>query len=193
LSTTGAPEPIVTNFRFERLLARRKTRDRRTVTVNKQFCLVPWLTASGTVLGTPAYMAPEQARGEPATPASDLFSLGAVLYRMCTGRLPFPGANTLAVLSALASQAPCPVRELAPAVPPALAGLVMRLLAKDPAGRPAPARGVAERLLAIERGLAAAPARSRRRWGVLMALAILALPTAYFVQDQRIQWLWSAG
>jgi hypothetical protein len=139
-------------------------------------------------------MAPEQARGEPATPASDLFSLGAVLYRMCTGRLPFPGTNALAILSALGTQTPRPVRELAPAVPPALAELVMGLLAKDPAGRPGPARAVAERLLAFERGPAAPPARSRRRRGLLVALAVLALvPAGCFCAGPTIRFATNKG
>src|SRR5215207_9227721 len=64
------------------------------------------LTKSGAVVGTPAYMSPEQARGEKVDRRTDLFSLGAVLYRLCTGRPPFNGPNAMAVLTALATQEP---------------------------------------------------------------------------------------
>lgn len=111
------------------------------------------LTQSGVLIGTPAYVAPEQARGEPATPRSDLFSLGCVMYRMCTGELPFKGRDTLATLSALALEEPPPVTAHNPEVPPALAALVTKLLAKDPARRPPSARAVAEAIAAIDRGL----------------------------------------
>src|SRR5262245_20019350 len=101
------------------------------------------LTQSGAVVGTPAYMAPEQVKSEPVDPRTDLFSLGVVLYRSCTGHLPFPGRNAFEVVATLATTQAPPVRQLRPAVPAALADLVMQLLSKDPAGRPASARGVA--------------------------------------------------
>jgi serine/threonine protein kinase len=109
------------------------------------------LTHEGAVLGTPAFMSPEQAAGQPVGPASDLFSLGAVLYLLCTGRRPFPGDNAYAILIALAKETPTPVAALNPDVPPPLADLVMRLLEKDPARRPASAREVAEAIYAVER------------------------------------------
>jgi hypothetical protein len=142
------------------------------------------LTETGALVGTPAYMAPEQARGEHVDERSDLFSLGCVLYQLCTGRPPFAGGNPLAVLSALATQAPQPVRDLNAAVPPPLAELVMQLLAKDPAGRPASAREVADRLAVVERQPAAdlpTPAhrlpRPRRR-AVVAALVAAGLAAA---------------
>ena len=64
------------------------------------------LTLSGIILGTPAYMAPEQARGHAVDSRTDLFSLGTVLYRLCAGELPFKGDNTLAILTALAVEKP---------------------------------------------------------------------------------------
>jgi hypothetical protein len=109
------------------------------------------LTRSGAIVGTPAYMAPEQARSQSVDARSDLFSLGCVLYRCCTGELPFKGADTLAVLTALATETPRPVRQLNPEVPPALSDLVMRLLAKEPARRPSSARAVADALEAVAR------------------------------------------
>jgi hypothetical protein len=112
------------------------------------------LTGSGLVVGTPAYMAPEQAQGEPLDPRCDLFSLGCVLYRLCTGELPFRGSTVMQVLRALELEPPVPPRDLNPDVPPALADLVVRLLAKDRAQRPASARAVADALEAVRRELA---------------------------------------
>jgi len=97
-------------------------------------------TQAGAVIGTPAYMAPEQANGEEVDARCDLFSLGAVLYRTGTSTLPFGGKDTLSVLSALATQTPAPPHRLVPSLPRTFSGLVMRLLAKDPADRPQSAR-----------------------------------------------------
>jgi len=113
------------------------------------------ITNPGTALGTPAYMSPEQARGEEVDASGDLFSLGCVLYQLCTGGLPFPGTTVMAVLTALSNNAPSPARELNPAVPPALDSLVMRLLAKNPADRPPTAEVVVEAIKTIERELLA--------------------------------------
>jgi serine/threonine protein kinase len=117
------------------------------------------LTQSGAVVGTPAYMSPEQARGERVDHRTDLFSLGAVLYRLCTGKLPFEGPTTMAVLMALGTQEPRPVRELNPSVPGSLAALIHQLLAKKADDRPRTAEEVVRRLRAI----AQEPAGSRAR------------------------------
>src|SRR5262249_37140683 len=106
------------------------------------------LSRPGDVIGTPQYMAPEQALAQPVDGRSDLFSLGIVLYRLCTGQLPFQGESITAVLVAVATGKPRPVRELNPDIPPALADLVMRLLEKDPTQRPASACEVAAALRA---------------------------------------------
>jgi serine/threonine protein kinase len=113
---------------------------------------------SNLILGTPAYMAPEQARGEAVDGRADLFGLGCVLYQACTGELPFQGRDALSTLAALAADQPRPPRNLNPQVPPALSELVMQLLARDAADRPASAREVADRLQAIERQPAASAA-----------------------------------
>jgi serine/threonine protein kinase len=115
------------------------------------------LTRSGMVVGTPSYMSPEQARGEALDARSDLFSLGVLLFRLCAGREPFRGMTTMAILTALATEEAPPVRELNPAVPPALADLTRRLLAKKPAERPSSARAVVEALQELDRPLSAAP------------------------------------
>jgi hypothetical protein len=111
------------------------------------------LTSSGMILGTPAYMAPEQVAGKPEA-RSDLYSLGVVLYRLLAGRLPFPQTDTLALMVAVATETPPPLGSVGKNVPPALAALVMRLLAKKPEDRPASAKAVLEELKAIERDLA---------------------------------------
>jgi serine/threonine protein kinase len=102
----------------------------------------PRLTQSGVVSGTPLYMAPEQARDEPQDHRADLFSLGSVLYAMCTGQPPFRAGSTPAVLRRICEEEPMPVRAINPPVPEWLAELIAALHAKDPAGRPASAAEV---------------------------------------------------
>ncbi|WP_437615972.1 serine/threonine-protein kinase [Sorangium sp. So ce834] len=119
------------------------------------------VTGAGTLVGTPSYMAPEQVRGA-ATPdaRTDLFALGAVLFECLTGRAPFSGADTEAVLVKILVERPPAVRELCPLAPPALEALVARMLAKAPEVRPASAAEVAAQLavLLADEGLGAAPA-----------------------------------
>ena len=93
------------------------------------------LTQYGTLAGTPSYMAPEQARGEPLDRRSDLFSLGSVLYAMATGRAAFRGESSVEVLRRVSDGDPPPVRELNPEAPEWLAEIIERLHAKDPADR----------------------------------------------------------
>jgi serine/threonine protein kinase len=113
------------------------------------------LTQQGAIIGTPAYMAPEQARGEGVGPPCDLFSLGCVLYRLCTGELPFHGTDTLSALVAVVMDTPVPPRERNSLVPQGLSDLVTRLLAKKPEDRPASAHTVAQMLQAIAQDPAA--------------------------------------
>jgi hypothetical protein len=95
------------------------------------------------IAGTCQYMAPEQAIGERLTPQTDLYSLGVVLYELCTGRLPVEGHTVSHALRALAGQRPLPVREHNPDVPPELEVLVMQMLEKRSSDRPASATAVA--------------------------------------------------
>jgi phosphate transport system substrate-binding protein len=162
------------------------------------------LTQPGLIVGTPEYMAPEQAEGEEVTERSDLFSLGSVLYRLLSGTKPFGGTSTLAVLRAVTTSNPPPLHTLNQTIPLPLAELVTRLLAKSPAARPASAREVADALLAIARtlGLPSAPeetlapvtrpvAKRPRRlapvvWATLAVLLVAAgLVGAFFLMGNR--------
>ena len=93
------------------------------------------LSQSGVIAGTPMFMAPEQAKGDPPDPRADLFSLGSVLYTMVSGRPPFRAANTMAVLKRVAEDTPRPIRQIIPEVPQWLCDIIATLHAKDPAQR----------------------------------------------------------
>jgi hypothetical protein len=104
------------------------------------------LTQSGVVAGTPQYMSPEQAEGKVIDQRTDLFSLGSVLYAMCTGRAPFRASGTVAVLKRVCEKTPTPIRETNPDVPDWFVAIIAKLHAKDPAQRYQSAAEVAELL-----------------------------------------------
>jgi serine/threonine-protein kinase len=144
------------------------------------------LTTAGMTLGTPAYMAPEQATGDGSIDhRADLYSLGAMAYEVLTGELPFARATPQAVMVAHAIDRPVPLAERRPELPGALSGLVMRLMEKRPEDRPQSAEEVARALdgVATPSGGSATVAvvrrRPRRRWvyavGGLAVLAFLGL------------------
>ncbi len=89
------------------------------------------LTIAGTVLGTACYMSPEQARGQPTDARTDLFSLGAVLYQMATGTLPFQGDTEAVIFEAILNRDPRPLNEIDPALPPGLGRILDKALEKD--------------------------------------------------------------
>ena len=107
------------------------------------------LTQNGIIMGTPAYMAPEQARGEELDPRSDLFSLGCILYQMTTGNRPFDGPSPLNVLQQLETYNPPRVSVKNPRMPAMLSNLIMELLAKQANDRPLSAFDVMDRLRRI--------------------------------------------
>lgn len=159
-------EPIVTDFG----LARRKVPGQAR------------LTLDGTVLGTPAYMAPEQARGEPAGPAADIYSLGAILYELLTGRAPFDGGSIAVVMSKVLTEEPPPVESRRSGVPARLAAIVRTAMAKKPEERFASMAAFAE-ALAGGGDVCLANRRRHRLSNLLMAaplilLAVTALATA---------------
>ena len=163
------------------------------------------LTGTGTVVGTPSYMAPEQAKGAPDIgPAADTYSLGAVLYELLTGRPPFAGTgDPMSVLMKVIHQSPLEVRALAPGVPRDLAAVAMKCLAKEPRHRYATAEALADDLDRVVAGrpTQARPVRGTEKaalWcrrnpavaGLLAALAVtiagaLAGTTALYFQAQR--------
>jgi serine/threonine protein kinase len=146
-------------------------------------------TEAGTVLGTAAYLAPEQARGEEVTTAADIYSLGVVLYELLTGQTPFD-ADTLPQLVLQREQGlVTPPRELVPEIPAALEAVVMRCLALRPEYRPASAAALAAELnpTRVTRTTAVLPVAPRRRsrrlvlivgGAVLLAAAVVAIVLA---------------
>ena len=114
----------------------------------------PSVTATSVVLGTAAYMSPEQAQGRVVGPQTDLYSLGVVLYEMLTGALPFEAENPIALsLKHVNEPAPSP-REANPEVPEALDEITLKLLAKEPADRYPSASALADDLARLQAGLA---------------------------------------
>jgi eukaryotic-like serine/threonine-protein kinase len=96
---------------------------------------VEQLTAHHRVIGTAAYMSPEQAEGRPVDRRSDIFSIGILLYEMATGTRPFKGESAMSILSAVIKDTPAPATEVNPKIPPDLDRVIRRCLAKDPSRR----------------------------------------------------------
>ncbi|MGB9069680.1 MAG: protein kinase [Candidatus Acidiferrales bacterium] len=109
----------------------------------------PLVTSAGAVVGTVAYMSPEQTRGETLDRRSDIFSLGSVLYEAATGTRPFNGASALAIMHQIVSVMPSSPSSLRPELPPAFDRLVAKCLEKKPAQRPSHASQIAEVLKSI--------------------------------------------
>ncbi|MYW18632.1 protein kinase [Streptomyces sp. SID2955] len=107
------------------------------------------LTHTGSPIGSPAYMAPEQAMGGAVGPYTDLYALGVLMHELLSGEVPFAGSTALGVLHRHLYEPPVPVRRIRPEVPEALETLVLRLLAKDPQDRPASAQEVYEDLAVL--------------------------------------------
>jgi serine/threonine-protein kinase len=152
------------------------------------------LTEAGTVVGTAAYISPEQAAGEPAGAASDVYSFGVILFRMLTGALPFMADNVLALMDLHRRTQPPAVESIRPDAPGDLAALTAAALRKDPAQRPTdgaallsalgttaatvvvPADTEATRVLALPPAVTPPPpppANGRRKWAIVVALVVL--------------------
>ena len=115
------------------------------------------MTLTGSIMGTAQYLSPEQAQGFAVSAASDLYSVGVILYELLTGVVPFEGETAVAIAFKQVSAEPRPPSELSPALPPSLDAVVLRALAKDPAQRYADAD---ELIAALQLERAALPAFS---------------------------------
>ncbi len=129
----------------------------------------------GGISGTPGYLAPEQAQGQPLDARTDVFSLGCVLYRMATGQAPFTGDKRFKALWTVLAVPPVPASELNPAIPVQLSELISRMMARHPDDRPSSAEAVLAALDAIVREFAEQRTRLlRRRWfAALLGVALL--------------------
>ena len=114
------------------------------------------ITPSGLIAGTPQYMSPEQANGKPLDHRSDLFSLGSVLYSLCTGQAAFHAESAIAVLRRLTDHEPEPIRSLNPTIPDWLCEVIAKLMAKQPEDRIQTAKEMADLLTRCQ-----APSRER--------------------------------
>src|SRR5512136_309952 len=143
------------------------------------------LTGQHTVVGTAAYMSPEQAEGRPVDHRSDIFSLGVVLYEMACGQRPFKGDTAFSLISSIIKDTPRALSEVKRGVPPALERIVAKALAKDPAERYQRALELGDELRAVEEQTAAGRAVSnlvravvRSRWTGRLAPAVALVAVA---------------
>ncbi|MGK2857157.1 MAG: protein kinase domain-containing protein [Thermoanaerobaculia bacterium] len=149
------------------------------------------LTQEGTLLGTFQYMAPEQLEGQEADSRTDIFSLGALLYEMATGKRAFEGSNRTSLIAAIVSSHPAPISAVAPMAPPALDHIVKKCLEKDPDDRWQSAHDVASELRWLsEAGSQAGVAttvtlrrktREKLAWGFAALFAVASLASAAWI------------
>jgi eukaryotic-like serine/threonine-protein kinase len=159
------------------------------------------LTVQGTIVGTMQYMSPEQLEGKPADARSDIFSFGAMLYEMATGRKAFEAKSHASLIAAILKEEPRPMRELQPLTPPALEHIVKACLAKDPDERPQSAHdlklqlewihessGISQSQLAQTGPAVGTSAARRKTASVIVATAVCMLlvagALAYFFRPQ---------
>ncbi len=128
-ATGASPRAVVTDFGLAHL------------TVSEEG--MTSMSETGVVVGTPAYMAPEQVEGKPLTSAADIYALGIVMYEMATGRLPFGGSSPLAMATKRLTDSPTPPIQLVPAISPAWNNVILRCLEREPERRFASATDIA--------------------------------------------------
>ncbi|HLM25602.1 MAG TPA: Stk1 family PASTA domain-containing Ser/Thr kinase [Thermoleophilaceae bacterium] len=130
------------------------------------------MTETGSIMGTAQYLSPEQAQGHAVTDASDLYSIGVMLYEMLAGRLPFDGDSAVSIALKHLNEAPVPLSTLRPDIDPALESVVMAALAKDPAARWQSAEDFAEALEAARAHVLAGGSNGQNTaaWAALAAL-----------------------
>jgi serine/threonine-protein kinase len=136
------------------------------------------MTETGSIIGTAQYLSPEQAKGAPVTPASDIYSVGIVLYEMLTGSVPFTGDTPLEIAMKHLSTTPLPPSEKRHEVPPELDAIVLRALAKDPTARYQSAEEMDADLARAARGQAVAPETEEAATQVLKGVGAATLTSA---------------
>jgi eukaryotic-like serine/threonine-protein kinase len=174
----------VLDFGLAKRSDRAESQDAATVTIEAE-------TSAGQVLGTVAYMSPEQAEGRSLDTRSDIFSLGVVMYEMLCGQRPFRGGTTLALLASILREQPEAPRRLRPETPPQLERIVLRCLAKKPEDRYASAAELRGDLEAC-RKTGASSFTLRKSLAVAAALVLLAAlgaaGTWWLVRASRLRW-----
>jgi serine/threonine protein kinase len=155
------------------------------------------LTRVGSVMGTPAYMSPEQWRGEPSDAKSDIYSLGVIAYRMLTGESPFSGTHD-DLRRLHTTREPRPIREMNPRLPKRMASIIMAALAKEPRERPASAAGFASTMRASAEGTGALLRHSISLYSeqfpnflkisFLAYVPLIAVLGFFFLSDRVISW-----
>jgi eukaryotic-like serine/threonine-protein kinase len=150
------------------------------------------VTGEGRILGTVAYMSPEQAEGKPLDSRSDIFSLGVMLFEMATGKRPFVGDTSISLLSSIIKDTPQSVTDLKPALPRELSRIIKRCLVKDPEYRYQSAKDLRNELRELERDSAAAPpgAAGPRRAARVAASALLMIAVGMIAVGLIVGRLW---
>jgi eukaryotic-like serine/threonine-protein kinase len=148
------------------------------------------MTETGSIMGTAQYLSPEQAQGQPVDFATDIYSIGVMLYEMLVGAVPFGGDTAVAIALRHVSDAPVPIRQLRPDVHPALEAAVMRALEKDPAARYGSAEEFASALeMAREAIRSGDPGQDTAAWGALVGAGAVAEEED---GERRRRWPWIA-
>ena len=146
------------------------------------------LTGTGAIMGTPEYMSPEQAELKEVGPRTDIYALGVVLFEMVTGKVPFQGETPLSIALKHRSQPPQNPRELNPHIPPALAEVILKCLAKDQTKRYQSAEDLAADLTSISQGLPRVEKGATRREPITSKKILLPALALVFLAGAFILW-----